>query len=247
MRAWPRPCDGPPGPHGALSIALIGCLRRHVQSSARVSLSSVGNARRASPRSSSVVASVANDRATVCGVRLTPLTTIEIGRSRSHSWSFRRTYSTPSVAAVRLPSSPATSAVTTGSDRESRANRSHTNASSARCRWPAPVRRGVAAGPPHARGVPGRRGAARVAHADPDRARARWTGGVRSLGVDHRRRVGAQPRHRSGARPHPQREAARCFGITRLGAVVKSTMAAVIEQLLADGRLGRDGEVLRLG
>jgi very-short-patch-repair endonuclease len=43
------------------------------------------------------------------------------------------------------------------------------------------------------------------------------------------------------------REAARCFGITRLGAVVKSTMAAVIDQMLGDGRLGRDGEVLRPG
>jgi very-short-patch-repair endonuclease len=43
------------------------------------------------------------------------------------------------------------------------------------------------------------------------------------------------------------REAARCFGITRLGAVVKSTMAGVVEQMLGDGRLARDGEVLRLG
>ena len=43
------------------------------------------------------------------------------------------------------------------------------------------------------------------------------------------------------------REAARCFGITRLGAVVKSTMAGVVEQMVGDGRLARDGEVLRLG
>jgi REase_MTES_1575/Protein of unknown function (DUF3320) len=53
--------------------------------------------------------------------------------------------------------------------------------------------------------------------------------------------------HQALAADDLAREAARCFGITRLGAVVKSTMAAVIGQLLADGRLGRDGEVLRLG
>jgi hypothetical protein len=42
------------------------------------------------------------------------------------------------------------------------------------------------------------------------------------------------------------REAARCFGITRLGAVVKEVMAAVVEQLVAGERAERDGDVVRL-
>jgi hypothetical protein len=53
--------------------------------------------------------------------------------------------------------------------------------------------------------------------------------------------------HQALAADDLAREAARCFGITRLGAVVKSTMAAVIERMLQDGRLSRDGEVLRPG
>ena len=43
------------------------------------------------------------------------------------------------------------------------------------------------------------------------------------------------------------REAARCFGITRLGAVVKEVMAGVVERLVGEGRVVRDGEVVRLG
>jgi hypothetical protein len=42
------------------------------------------------------------------------------------------------------------------------------------------------------------------------------------------------------------REAARCFGITRLGAVVKDVMSTAIADLAAAGTLVRGGDVLRL-
>jgi very-short-patch-repair endonuclease len=42
------------------------------------------------------------------------------------------------------------------------------------------------------------------------------------------------------------REAARCFGIQRLGSVVRDVMARALEQLVASGRGRRDGDLLRL-
>jgi very-short-patch-repair endonuclease len=52
--------------------------------------------------------------------------------------------------------------------------------------------------------------------------------------------------HQALATDDLAREAARCFQITRLGTVVKDVMLAVLERLLADGRLLRDGDVVRL-
>ncbi|MBL8756428.1 MAG: hypothetical protein JNK15_24250, partial [Planctomycetes bacterium] len=42
------------------------------------------------------------------------------------------------------------------------------------------------------------------------------------------------------------RETARCFGITRLGTVVKDVMAEALERLLATAVAVRDGDVVRL-
>jgi hypothetical protein len=42
------------------------------------------------------------------------------------------------------------------------------------------------------------------------------------------------------------REAARCFGITRLGAVVRDAMERAVDRLVSAGRGVRDGEVVRL-
>ncbi|MBX3465202.1 MAG: DUF3320 domain-containing protein, partial [Planctomycetes bacterium] len=52
--------------------------------------------------------------------------------------------------------------------------------------------------------------------------------------------------HAALAEPDLAREAARCFGIQRLGSVVREVMARALEQLLAAGRGRRDGDVVRL-
>lgn len=52
--------------------------------------------------------------------------------------------------------------------------------------------------------------------------------------------------HQALGRDDLAREAARCFGITRLGTVVKDVTARAIDLLLASGLAVRDGETLRL-
>jgi len=52
--------------------------------------------------------------------------------------------------------------------------------------------------------------------------------------------------HQALSREDLARETARCFGVARLGAVVKDVMAAALAQELAAGRLVADGEVVRL-
>ncbi|MFO1029727.1 MAG: DUF3320 domain-containing protein [Planctomycetota bacterium] len=53
--------------------------------------------------------------------------------------------------------------------------------------------------------------------------------------------------HQALSRDDLARETARCFGIARLGAVVKDVMAGALAQELAAGRLVADGDVVRLG
>jgi very-short-patch-repair endonuclease len=52
--------------------------------------------------------------------------------------------------------------------------------------------------------------------------------------------------HQALAADDLARETAKCFGITRLGSVVKATMARALEALLAAGHGRRDGDVIRL-
>lgn len=52
--------------------------------------------------------------------------------------------------------------------------------------------------------------------------------------------------HQALAADDLAREAARCFGITRLGTVVRAVMATGLEDLVQSGRAERDGELLRL-
>ncbi|MBL8736528.1 MAG: hypothetical protein JNL12_08895 [Planctomycetes bacterium] len=53
--------------------------------------------------------------------------------------------------------------------------------------------------------------------------------------------------HQALSREDLARETARCFGITRLGAVVKDVMAGALAQELAAGELVADGDLVRLG
>jgi very-short-patch-repair endonuclease len=52
--------------------------------------------------------------------------------------------------------------------------------------------------------------------------------------------------HQALAEDDLAREAARCFGITRLGSVVRATMQKALDELVAAGRGRRDGDVVRL-
>jgi hypothetical protein len=52
--------------------------------------------------------------------------------------------------------------------------------------------------------------------------------------------------HVALAEPDLARETARCFGIQRLGSLVRDVMARALAQLLVAGRARRDGDVVRL-